>query len=56
MPDYLPQNTIDNLYTEVSQIITEVRNTVYRTANFEMVKAYWDIGEKNSRRRTKRKD
>lgn len=42
----LPQNTIDKLYTEVSQIITEARNTVYRTANFETVKSYWNIGQK----------
>ncbi len=42
----LPQNTIDKLYKKVSQIITEARNTVYRTANFEMVKAYWNIGGK----------
>ena len=42
----LPQHTIEKLYTEVSQIITEARNTVYRTANFEMVKAYWNIGRK----------
>ncbi len=42
----LPQNKIDKLYTEVSQIITKARNTVYRTANYEMVKAYWHIGQK----------
>lgn len=45
MSNNLPQNTIDKLYTEVSQIITEARNTVYRTANAEMVKAYWNIGK-----------
>lgn len=42
----LPQNKIDKLYTEVSQIITKARNTVYSTANYEMVKAYWNIGQK----------
>jgi predicted nuclease of restriction endonuclease-like (RecB) superfamily len=45
MSDNLPQNTIDKIYTEVSQIITEARDTVYRTANSEMVKAYWNIGK-----------
>jgi len=44
MSEKLPQKTIDKLYTEVSQIITEARNTVYRTANFETVKSYWNIG------------
>ena len=46
MSENLPQNTIDKLYTEVSQIITEARNTVYKAANAEMVKAYWYIGRK----------
>lgn len=33
------------LYSTIKQIIEEARNTVYRTANFEMVQAYWHIGE-----------
>lgn len=45
MKDNLPQN-IENLYEKVVQIIEEAKNTVYRTANFEMVKAYWAIGRK----------
>jgi predicted nuclease of restriction endonuclease-like (RecB) superfamily len=34
-----------NLYDSINQIIEEARNTVYRTANFTMVKAYWNIGK-----------
>lgn len=46
MSENLPSNTIDKLHKEVSQIITKARDTVYKTANSEMVKAYWEIGEK----------
>jgi len=35
----------DTLYNTINQIIEEARNTVYRTANFTMVKAYWNIGK-----------
>jgi len=43
MKNNLPQN-IENLYSRVALIIEEARNTVYQTANSEMVKAYWNIG------------
>lgn len=46
MKDKLPSNTVETLYQEVKQIIDNAKSTVYRTANFEMVKAYWDIGQK----------
>jgi predicted nuclease of restriction endonuclease-like (RecB) superfamily len=36
---------INTLYTAISKIIEEARNTVYRTANFAMVQAYWNIGK-----------
>ncbi len=39
-------DTIQTIYEKVAKIIEEARNTVYRTANFEMVKAYWNIGQK----------
>ncbi len=39
----LPTN-IDTLYDTINQIIEEARKTVYRTANFTMVQAYWNIG------------
>ena len=37
-------STIDTLYNTINKIIEEAQNTVYRTANFTMVKAYWNIG------------
>jgi predicted nuclease of restriction endonuclease-like (RecB) superfamily len=46
MSQQLSKNTIDTLYQEVKQIIEESRNTVYQTANTEMVKSYWNIGRK----------
>ena len=40
----LPENTIETLYGSIKQVIEEARETVYRTANFAMVKAYWNVG------------
>jgi len=37
-------NNINKLYDTINQIIEEARKTVYRTANFTMVQAYWHIG------------
>lgn len=34
------------LYTEIQTLIRIARDTVYRTANFEMVRAYWEIGKR----------
>jgi len=45
MTKSLPEHTIEKLYTEVGSIITAARSTVYKTANTEMVKAYWSIGK-----------
>lgn len=45
MANSLLKNTFEKLYTSINTIITEARNTVYRTANSEMVKAYWNIGK-----------
>lgn len=36
---------INTLFNTINQIIEEARNTVYRTANFTMVQAYWNIGK-----------
>ena len=33
-----------NFYSEVKQILDLAREKVYRTANFSMVEAYWNIG------------
>jgi predicted nuclease of restriction endonuclease-like (RecB) superfamily len=37
-------SAISTLYDTINQIIEDARNTVYRTANFAMVQAYWNIG------------
>jgi predicted nuclease of restriction endonuclease-like (RecB) superfamily len=36
--------SINTLYDTICQIIEEAQNAVYRTANFTMVQAYWNIG------------
>lgn len=35
----------DEFYLSIIDILTKARNKVYRTANFAMVQAYWDIGK-----------
>ncbi|MCF8374273.1 MAG: PDDEXK nuclease domain-containing protein [Bacteroidales bacterium] len=37
-------HNIDLLYNKVREIIESARNKVYRTANIEMVQAYWNVG------------
>lgn len=44
MSKELMQN-IDSLYLKIREILENARNKVYRTANFEMVLAYWNIGK-----------
>jgi len=44
MSNELAKN-IDNLYLRVREILDAARSKVYRTANFEMVQAYWNIGK-----------
>lgn len=44
MSKVLTQN-IENLYQRIREILDKARNKVYRTVNFEMVQAYWDIGQ-----------
>lgn len=39
-----PSKTIESLYNDIRQVIEDARNTVYRAANFTMVKAYWNVG------------
>ncbi len=36
---------IDELYQRIREILDNARNKVYRTANFEMVQAYWNVGK-----------
>ncbi len=40
-----PITSIEKLYIDVKKIIEEARNRVYHAANFEMVQAYWQIGQ-----------
>jgi len=35
---------LDALYDTINKIIEDARNMVYRTANFTMIRAYWQIG------------
>lgn len=37
---------IQVVYAEIQQLIQAARDKVYQTANFEMVKAYWEIGKR----------
>lgn len=36
---------IDKLYNNIREIIEQARSSVYRSANFAMVQAYWHIGK-----------
>ncbi|MCE2995176.1 MAG: YhcG family protein [Cyclobacteriaceae bacterium] len=38
-------NKVQTLYSSIRQIIDDARSKVYRTANFTMVQAYWQIGK-----------
>lgn len=40
----IPQE-INSLYDVINEIIEQARNKVYKTANFTMVQAYWNIGK-----------
>jgi len=50
---------INSLYSRIKEILDKARNNVYRTANIEMVIAYWNIGkeiieeEQNGKERAK---
>jgi len=46
MTDNTPNKSLEKLYTEISSIITEARNNIYKSVNSEMVKAYWNIGQR----------
>ena len=35
----------NDFYNQIKSIISDARNKVYRTANFAMVEAYWNIGK-----------
>ncbi|MFA5888220.1 MAG: PDDEXK nuclease domain-containing protein [Candidatus Nanoarchaeia archaeon] len=43
--DKQPVQGIGNAYEGIKQVIERARNTAYRTVNFIMVAAYWNIGK-----------
>lgn len=55
MSKELSQN-IEGIYQRICEIIENARNTVYKAANFEMVKAYWEIGREIIEEEQKGKD
>lgn len=36
--------SVDTVYSGIKKILEEARSTAYRTVNFAMVQAYWNIG------------
>ena len=38
--------SVNNIYVDLKKIIETARDRVYRIANFEMLKAYWEIGKR----------
>jgi len=55
MSKELSQN-IEGIYQRICEITENARNTVYKAANFEMVKAYWEIGREIIEEEQKGKD
>jgi len=55
MKDDLLQNT-GQLICRIQEILEEARRKVYRTANNEMVRAYWNIGREIVEEEQKGKD
>ena len=39
-----PEHNIESLYQRIQVILTNSRNKIYKSVNFEMVMAYWNIG------------
>lgn len=40
----IDESRLDTLYENVKGVIERARETIYKTANFEVVKGYWEIG------------
>ena len=38
------QSSVETTYQNIREILERARNTAYRTVNFAMVQAYWQIG------------
>lgn len=39
-------NTQDSFYEDIKSILQEARDTAYKSVNFIMVEAYWNVGKK----------
>ena len=46
----------DNLFQRIREILEDARNKVYRTANTEMLRAYWNVGREIVEEEQKGKD
>ena len=38
------KKSVDDAYRHIEEILEKARNTAYRSVNFAMVQAYWNIG------------
>ena len=48
--------SFDNFYEKIKDILEDARNNVYRTANMEMLQAYWNVGREIVEEEQKGKD
>ena len=48
--------SFDGFYGRIKEILAGARNKVYRTANMEMLQAYWNIGREIVEEEQKGKD
>jgi len=40
----IKQSPLEITYQNIREVLEEARNTAYRSVNFAMVQAYWQIG------------
>ena len=43
--ELINENELNNLYTNIKELIEQSRNRVYKTVNIEMIHLYWNIGK-----------
>ena len=48
--------SLDSFYERIKEILESARNKVYRTANIEMLHAYWNVGREILEEEQKGKD
>lgn len=41
----IEEKELNNIYTNIKELIINSRNNIYRTVNTEMVSLYWNIGK-----------